>query len=352
MWNEVSEIYKKMGDEESKFIFRKRLEYNLCKNDTEPLREIIRDYKDEENQTVLSLIQNKEKHKNNEIVLFGAGRWGIFYYNMLKKYNIGSIVAFCDNNKKGTMCMGLEVLSAEDAYKKFPKAIFVITVSQDRMQMKKQLLSLGVKEENIFIYLYTSKVFGMQYFDENIIKKSKLGGVFIDGGSLDLWDTRHFIERNKDFEKIYAFEPSRKNYGECLKVKSKFLNNDERIEIVNKGLWSDARTLSFAENDGSSCLYDKGAEVVEVVSLDQYMQGREKVSFIKMDIEGAEMEALKGAKKTIIEDSPNLAICIYHKDEDILEIPNYILELNPNYTLYIRHYSCYVWETVLYAVIE
>ena len=176
--------------------------------------------------------------------------------------------------------------------------------------------------------------------------------MFIDGGSLNLSDTRYYIESNMNFEKVYAFEPSEKNYEICKQIKSKFLDDDERIEIVNKGLWSDEKVLCFTENAGSSCLSNKGEETVEVTSIDQYLEGKEKVSYIKMDIEGAEMEALKGAKNTIIHDKPDLAICIYHKDEDILEIPKYILELNPDYTLYIRHYSCYVWETVLYAVMR
>lgn len=174
--------------------------------------------------------------------------------------------------------------------------------------------------------------------------------MFIDGGSLNLMDTRYYIDRNQKFKKVYAFEPSERNYEICKKIKSEILADDERIEIVNKGLWSDERILSFTEDAGSSCLSDRGVETVEVTSIDRYMEGKEKVSYIKMDIEGSELEALKGAKNTIINDKPDLAICIYHKDEDILEIPRYILELNPDYTLYIRHYSCYTWETVLYAV--
>ena len=76
----------------------------------------------------------------------------------------------------------------------------------------------------------------------------------------------------------------------------------------------------------------------------------DKVSFIKMDIEGAELKALEGAKETISKYKPRLAICIYHKYEDIYEIGDYILTLNPNYKLYIRHYTTCMWETVLYAV--
>ena len=69
-----------------------------------------------------------------------------------------------------------------------------------------------------------------------------------------------------------------------------------------------------------------------------------------MDIEGAELEALKGAEETIKRYRPKLAICVYHKPEDIVEIPKYILNINPDYKLYLRHYSDNAGETVLYAI--
>lgn len=69
-----------------------------------------------------------------------------------------------------------------------------------------------------------------------------------------------------------------------------------------------------------------------------------------MDIEGAEINALKGAEKTIKGYKPKLAICVYHKKEDIWEIPKLILSYVPEYKLYLRHYSPFKDETVLYCV--
>lgn len=84
-------------------------------------------------------------------------------------------------------------------------------------------------------------------------------------------------------------------------------------------------------------------------SLDNLLQGR-LVTFIKMDIEGSELKALMGAKETIRKYKPKLAICLYHKKEDILEIPLYVKELLPEYKLYIRHHCNKHGETVLYAM--
>lgn len=348
MWTELSEIYSKLQDEESRFIFRKRLDYNLS-GKTDPLREIVRQYKDEDGQTILTLIQNKEKYSQKDIIIFGAGRWGGFYFDLLKKYQIGrGIAAFCDNHAEGEK-KGAKILSVQDAVGRFPDAVYVTASTKDRKKMKEQLLSMGVLEENIFLFLYISHVFGRQYFDETIIHPRK-NGVFIDGGSLNLYDSEGYMAYNPDYKKIYAFEPDTGNYGNCLRQRERMGLSEKKLEIVNLGLWSSETELSFLNDKGSSCITEKGSESIRTVALDKFISDREKVSYIKLDIEGAELEALKGAAEMIKRDKPDLAICIYHKNEDIVDIPEYILRLNPGYKFYIRHYSCYTWETVLYAV--
>lgn len=125
------------------------------------------------------------------------------------------------------------------------------------------------------------------------------------------------------------------------------------MELINRGLWSREETLYFAGNadQGSKIIETEGQDVmtVPVAAIDD-VAGGEKVTFIKMDVEGAELEALKGARKTIEKHHPRLAISIYHKPEDIWEIPAYILSLSGDYRLYIRHYQFSKNETILYAV--
>jgi hypothetical protein len=95
----------------------------------------------------------------------------------------------------------------------------------------------------------------------------------------------------------------------------------------------------------------QGKIPVKLVSLDEYLPAEERsqITYIKLDIEGAELDALEGMKETIVKYKPRLAICIYHLPTDLWKIPLLIHRLNPAYKLYIRQHHP-VNETVCYAV--
>ena len=86
-------------------------------------------------------------------------------------------------------------------------------------------------------------------------------------------------------------------------------------------------------------MQENGTEVVPVDTIDHVCDS-DKVTFIKMDIEGSELKALQGAADVIRRDKPKLAISIYHRPTDYFEIPFYVKELVPEYRLYIRHHCC------------
>lgn len=107
--------------------------------------------------------------------------------------------------------------------------------------------------------------------------------------------------------------------------------------------------MPFCRNcSTTSALAQYGEEKVRVYQLDSVIE--EPVTFIKMDIEGSEKEAILGARRIITEYKPKLAICIYHKVEDFWEIPLLIKALNPDYNIYIRNYEDRIDETICYAV--
>lgn len=151
------------------------------------------------------------------------------------------------------------------------------------------------------------------------------------------------------YHKIICFEPEVDN-RRCIQERVR-RTAAQRIEIYPVGVWDKKDTLYFQGNGSSAKVADFGKTRVEVDAIDEMV--KDKVTFIKMDIEGSELRALMGASNIIQRDKPKLAICVYHKPEDIVMIPQYIQSLVPEYKLYLRHYSNYfATETVLYAVTE
>ena len=89
-------------------------------------------------------------------------------------------------------------------------------------------------------------------------------------------------------------------------------------------------------------------EQLKTMIENDYLEGR-RVSFIKMDVEGAEMDVLKGMKYTIQRYKPKMAVCIYHKYQDIYDITAFLKALVPNYKFYFRHYNSNETECVLFC---
>lgn len=190
-----------------------------------------------------------------------------------------------------------------------------------------------------------------QYFDEEIVTLRN-GEVFIDCGAF-IGDTiQQFQNRMKRKHlqnyNVVAFEPSCRNAS----LINKFFKSDERITLIKKGVSDRNERIMFADQGPKSRTVTdptKASDVIETICLDDISECR-GATFIKMDIEGAETRALAGAQRIIKSNLPKLAICIYHSNEDMLQIPLKIHELYPEYRLYIRHHSMGNVETVLYAV--
>lgn len=189
-----------------------------------------------------------------------------------------------------------------------------------------------------------------QYFPSENIFIPDEEEVFIDGGCLNTLTIRDFKNWNQDrYKKVYAFEPSRK---EKIVVDEYIRFYKYRAESVEAGLYNRKGQISFVADGciGSGRIDEEGVETINIITLDEFMSDKdEKVTFIKLDIEGSELEALEGSLKVIERDHPKLAICVYHKFEDIWEILLWIQERFPKYKFYMRHHSMTNNETVLYA---
>ncbi|OXU15579.1 FkbM family methyltransferase [Sedimentisphaera salicampi] len=183
-----------------------------------------------------------------------------------------------------------------------------------------------------------------QYF-ENFTEFSK-DEVFVDAGGFTGDTTEQFCLRCPDFGKIYFFEPSSRNIEEAKKR----LKTTEEIVYSEVGLSDSDGFLFFNPDKGSasSINLDGTGEKIKVSTLDHIVA--EQVSFIKMDLEGWEIKALQGAREHILKDKPKLAISVYHFPSDIWKIFEFVKNINPDYKVYLRHYTQGWSETVMYFI--
>ncbi len=187
-----------------------------------------------------------------------------------------------------------------------------------------------------------------QYFPDSLGGKPFLGTeeVFIDAGAFigDTVEAFCLASRGR-YRAIHAIEPELKNYERLLENTRRFPN----VFCYRSAVGDCTGTISFSADGSNSRAEVSGAEAIPVHSLDKLLGGV-PVTYLKMDVEGMECAALRGAKALIQTFHPKLAICIYHSNADVVQIPQIIWELDSSYKLYIRHYTNALVETVCYAL--
>jgi len=346
-------------------------------------------------------------NNNSTIVLFGAGIIGLINLRYFKEYGMSDKIVFCDNDytKQRTVIDDIPVISFDDLRTKYKDSYILITsglyYDDIVLQLKENKLDkkiINLQQEQTIVseiqfyedyknyynvicdhehrfsqlfdilyddysknilhdrlnycitanskYLIPLKSKNVQYFDPDIVKLSK-NEILIDGGAFTGDTVETFIQQTDgEFLKIYSFEPEKDKHSEFINKFSMYHN----IELIPCGLWRKNSVLKFkAENAGTSKLSEYGNIEVPVTSIDEFLNGK-PATLIKMDIEGAELDALRGAEKTIKKYRPKLAICVYHNPLDIVNIPLYIKELVPEYKIFLRHYNKSSSETVCYAI--
>ena len=199
---------------------------------------------------------------------------------------------------------------------------------------------------------YVSRAYSMlpQYFIPEFCGL-KSDEIYVDCGAYDGDSFVSYCQYNAVPQKAYLFEPDRKN-KELLDDLLQQYNNNCGINTIAKGVYKYSGTLFFVEGKGVVSHFSekpiKNSIPLEVTSIDDSIV--DDVSFIKMDIEGFEKDALLGAKMHILDTYPKLAICIYHHCSDLWNIPLMIADMFPKYGNYkIRHHTKFNNETVLYV---
>lgn len=197
-----------------------------------------------------------------------------------------------------------------------------------------------------------------QYFEDFLSLRSD--EVFVDGGSFNADDTVRFLRKTRNqLTSAHLFELDPLNISEINKTLSQLDNTNvrDKIHVHNNGLWMNRSSVEIVGLSTGSHIKNvreserarhRGIEA-EVGPLDDYL---ERATLIKLEIEGAEKQALLGAKRILREHRPRLAVMAYHLADDLIAIPKAILEIEPRYKLKLRHYSGGYKPTVIYAQIE
>ena len=153
---------------------------------------------------------------------------------------------------------------------------------------------------------------------------------------------------NNNFRHLYAFEPNPKNFRKLTKN----LPESDKITLFNAAAGRESGTVKISANEGRMSRAGGSGKTVEIpiVPLDEAVS--ESVTVLKLDVEGGEREAIMGARRHI-ENGAKILCSLYHRSEDMFDLPLLIKSINPELKFYIRH-QLYIpaWETNLYAVRE
>jgi FkbM family methyltransferase len=248
--------------------------------------------------------------------------------------------------------------SVDTAYRKEQNTFSVGNFSLNKYEIANNRHNIKLNGHPLS-FLNTYLLGQYRYNHDNTIISAEEGDNVIEAGACWGDTSLYFSSLVGSRGKVYAFEFEKRNLevlNENLRLNPELAPG---VQVVKNAVWSSSgEVFNFTQGGpGTTITKDsrnEGSKVVSV-SIDDFVKerGLSSVGFIKMDIEGAEMNALKGAEQTIRAYKPKLAISLYHRFRDFYEIPGYLKELNEkynlNYKFYLDHFTIYSEETVLFA---
>jgi len=190
------------------------------------------------------------------------------------------------------------------------------------------------------------------YFPSELVEL-KRDEVFVDCGAFDGDSVLALLRRTGGWVGgVVAIEADAQNGAKLREQMSRLPKAvATKIEIVQAAVGAENGTLRFRSTGTVTSTAAEGQGTVEVPRrrLDDLLNKR-NATYIKMDIEGAEPSALEGCRLVIEQHAPVLAICLYHRQSDLWEIPLQIRAMTDRYQFFLRRYSDDCWEQILYAI--
>lgn len=337
--NGIRQIYGKIIDENSRYIFARRLLVSLT-GDYSYMNSVVIHTPGGKR---LNAILNKN---NNPQYIYGAGIRGKRLVELFQDNNWGG---FIDKNRNQESYHNISILDLDQFMNIYKKGMTIFISNMHGAQdIKVDLLKKGIFSEDVYILndfdLESAK--GM-YFPLDCVRADiEKEKAFVDIGCYDGKDSLNYLKWIGDNKaRIFAFEPDANNYHICKEN----LKAHSNIEVFNTGLSDIEQEISVMGEGEMSYLGEGGNEKIHTKILDNVLQNY-SIGYIKMDVEGHEVNVLKGAEKIIRNQHPILAVSMYHKKSDIWRIPKLLLEFNKDYCFYMRYYGAANGDTVLYAI--
>ncbi len=305
---------------------------------------IIDDYTKEKEWKNEKILKHKDiKNKTAIIVSCSLAIYPYTALNALHKEGFSNVITILDIVKFSDLNLDIQFLSKanediENSFQKYNK-IYNLIKEKESKKVFSDIINFRYSFSLSFMKYYKVDSIG-QYFEDFLNLDNE---VFVDAGAYDGQTSLEFIKHCPNYKSVYLFEPSESN----LKLAKENLKSYRNINFITKGLSNKKDTLKFDTESGSaSSISENGTVAIDVDTLDTLVD--EKVTFIKMDIEGAEGMAIEGMKEHIKKDYPKMAISVYHKVDDFWKIPEQIFAIRSDYDIYMRHYTEGTDETVMF----
>lgn len=198
-------------------------------------------------------------------------------------------------------------------------------------------------------YRHPSVDLAHQYSPDDV-PVPRINVCLVDGGAFTGDTFKGLTEMGTDISEWYAFEPDLINFAELKRTE---IGTRTKAAFFPCGLSSETTDLFFSEGEGAgshvSSTSAASPSQVRVMALDDALSGMHP-TYVKLDIEGFEAEALAGMATIIQRDRPSLAVCIYHKASDLWTLPLLVAAMLPNSQLFIRQHGHNGFDSVLYAL--
>ena len=355
-------------------------------------------------------IWERMRFSNRPIIIYGTGNGADKVLDVMEKNGISPVgIMASDGFARGQTFRGFVVKKLSELLKEFSDPLIIIAFGSQRSEVIENILNIAARHTVLCadVPVYGNNVFDAEFCDEYAMELERLRGILADEQSMKVLEgvldfrlsgelpslTEVFTGKDEAFSNILrlgqnesfldlgayrgdtieeflhytggeyshitALEPDIKTYKKLRQYAGGFHDT----QLFNMGIWSHdddlifntalGRGSSINENPAASkegAVHRETSQKLAVTCIDTLYK-RRRLTYLKMDVEGAEERAILGGAGVIARDKPKLNIALYHRSEDIFKLPLMIHAIQPEYRLYIRqHPHIPDWDLNLYAV--